>query len=75
MEKLELVVEYLNLEFSGEIRPRDINLRAIYIEKAFEARKLNDATKGVIINKEDRQGLMKPRQFQGQKMGKTSKED
>lgn len=70
MEKLELVVEYLNLEFSGEIRPRDINLRAIYIEKAFEARKLNDATKGVIINKEDRQGLMKTKAVSGSKNGK-----
>lgn len=29
MEKLKLVVEYMNLEFNGKIRPRSINLRII----------------------------------------------
>lgn len=29
MEELKMIVEYMNLEFNGEIRPRNINLRII----------------------------------------------
>lgn len=31
METLDLVFEYVNLEFNGEFRPVDINLRIICI--------------------------------------------
>lgn len=60
MEKLKLVVDYMNLEFNGEIRPRDINLKIICIQKAFKALKLDDVTKEVITNKEEEQVLIEP---------------
>lgn len=56
MEKLELIVEYGNLEFNGENRPRGINLRIICVQKAFKTMKLDDVTKGVIINRGPRTG-------------------
>lgn len=69
MEKLELVVEYLHLEFSGKIGPRDRNLRITYVQKAFKAMKLDDVTKGVVVNKKNKD-QWSSRQFQGQESGK-----
>lgn len=59
MDKFELVVEYTNLEFNGEIRLRPINLRIMCLQKVFKAIKVDDVTKRVILNKEE-QELIEP---------------
>lgn len=55
MGKFESKVEYMDLEFNGEIRPRDVQLRIICMLMA-----LDDVNKVVFVNKVDQQRLFEP---------------